>query len=41
VGIPDEYTITGSQFDIFDYYGISGEGLAATANQLLVSEVQS
>lgn len=35
VGIPDEYTITGSQSEIFDYYGISRDGLAATARQLL------
>jgi transketolase len=31
VGIPDEYTFTGSQADIFRHYGISMEGLAATA----------
>jgi len=35
VGIPDEYTVTGSQYDIFDHYGISGEGLASTARELL------
>ncbi len=35
VGIPDEYTINGEQSDIFDYYGISGEGLAASARELL------
>ena len=35
VGIPDEYTVTGGQYDIFDHYGISGEGLAATARELL------
>jgi transketolase len=28
VGIPDEYTVTGSQADIFRHYGISMEGLA-------------
>jgi len=39
VGIPDEYTVTGSQFDIFDHYGISGEGLAATARELLGARV--
>jgi transketolase len=27
VGIPDEYTVTGSQADIFRHYGISMEGL--------------
>jgi transketolase len=35
VGIPDEYTVTGSQADIFRHYGISMEGLAATAKTLL------
>jgi transketolase len=35
VGIPDEYTVTGSQADIFRHYGISMEGLAATAQSLL------
>ena len=34
-GIPDEYTITGSQFEILDHYGISGTGLAQTARRLL------
>jgi transketolase len=31
VGIPDEYTVTGSQADIFRHYGISMEGLAQIA----------
>lgn len=35
VGIPDEYTMTGSQSEIFAYYGITREGLARTALQLL------
>lgn len=35
VGIPDEYTVNGDQNYIFDHYGISGEGLAATAHDLL------
>jgi transketolase len=35
VGIPDEYTVTGSQADIFRHYGLSMEGLAATAVELL------
>jgi transketolase len=35
VGIPDEYTVTGSQNEIFDHYGISGEGLTTTALDLL------
>jgi transketolase len=35
VGIPDEYTVTGSQSDIFRHYGISMEGLSQTARLLL------
>ncbi|MFV0605887.1 MAG: transketolase family protein [Niabella sp.] len=35
IGIPDEYTITGSQSDIFKHYRISKEGIAGTALQLL------
>lgn len=35
VGIPDEYTVTGAQADIFRHYGISMEGLSQTARQLL------
>lgn len=35
VGIPDEDTMTGSQVEIFQHYGISGEGLAKTAADLL------
>jgi len=35
VGIPDEYTVTGSQADIFRHYGLSMEGLSATALRLL------
>jgi transketolase len=34
VGIPDEYTVTGSQNEIFNHYGISGEGLRNTALNL-------
>ncbi len=36
VGIPDEYTMTGSQGEIFAHYGITPEGLARTARTLLV-----
>lgn len=32
--IPDEYTVTGSQADIFRHYGISMEGLSEAALQL-------
>jgi transketolase len=35
VGIPDEYTVTGSQADIFRHYGLTMEGLAETALNLL------
>jgi transketolase len=34
VGIPDEYTVTGSQADIVRHYGISMEGLSAIAASL-------
>ena len=35
VGIPDEYTVTGSQVEIFNHYGISEEGLCNTGLNLL------
>lgn len=35
VGFPDEDTVTGSQTEIFNYYGISGTGLMETALKLL------
>lgn len=35
VGFPDEDTVTGAQADIFRHYGISMEGLAKTARELL------
>ena len=38
VAIPDEYTITGDQLEIFDHYGISATGLAETARLLLEAE---
>ncbi len=37
VGIPDEYTYTGSQAQIFAHYGISPSGLAQTARTLLAA----
>ncbi len=37
VGIPDEYTVTGSQNEIFAHYGITAEGLAEQAKRLLAS----
>lgn len=38
VGIPDEHTITGSQAEIFNHYGISPQALSKTALQLLEKE---
>jgi transketolase len=35
VGIPDEYTMTGSQQEIFRHYGITPDGLAERAQTLL------
>ncbi len=35
IGIPDEYTVTGSQMEIFNHYGISKEGLYNTCKELL------
>lgn len=35
MGIPDEYTVTGSQVEILNHYGISQEGIAAEALLLL------
>lgn len=34
VGIPDEYTVTGSQADIFRHYGLSMEGLSDVVRAL-------
>lgn len=34
-GIPDEYTVTGSQMEIFKSYGLTAEGLSNTAIRLL------
>ena len=38
VGIPDEHTVTGSQYEIFQHYGIYPEGLSETALHLLEKE---
>ncbi len=35
VGIPDEYTMTGNQLEIFAHYGLTAPGLARTATILL------
>ena len=37
IGIPDEYTVTGSQQEIFDHYGISEDGVAKTAMEMIVN----
>lgn len=37
MGIPDEYTVTGSQLDIFRHYGITAEGISNTVLSLLNS----
>ena len=38
VAIPDEDTVTGSQQNIFDHYGITGAGLAKTAKSLFIKK---
>ena len=35
IGIPDEYTVTGSQQDIFNHYGINEKGISDTVIALL------
>lgn len=35
IGIPDEYTVTGSQQEILNHYGINEEGVANEAKELL------
>ncbi len=35
IGIPDEYTVTGSQTEIMNHYGISETGIADTVIELL------
>ncbi len=35
IGIPDEYTVTGSQVEIFNHYGISPQGILKVAVELL------
>lgn len=35
IGIPDEYTVTGSQNEIFAHYGISEKGIARAALEIL------
>ena len=35
MGIPDEYTVTGSQTEIFDHYGISADGISDAFRMLV------
>jgi transketolase len=35
MGIPDEHTVTGSQVEIFNHYGISPDGISRIASHLL------
>jgi len=35
MGMPDEYTVTGSQVEIFKHYGLTGAGIATEALKLL------
>lgn len=35
MGIPDEYTVSGSQVEIFKHYGISAEGISDQAKKML------
>lgn len=37
MAIPDEYTVTGSQVEIFNHYGLSADGIVAAVNGLLVN----
>jgi len=37
MGIPDEYTVTGSQLEIFNHYGISEQGIAAEILHMIKS----
>jgi transketolase len=38
MGIPDEYTVTGSQTEIFNHYGLSADGIALAVTKLLVKQ---
>lgn len=38
MGIPDEYTVTGSQVEILNHYGISENGIATEVLRLLLQE---
>jgi transketolase len=38
MGIPDEYTITGSQTEIFNHYGLSADGIGLAVTKMLVKQ---
>jgi transketolase len=38
MGIPDEYTVTGSQTEIFNHYGLSADGIALAVTKMLVKQ---
>lgn len=40
IGIPDEYTVTGSQLEIFNHYGISEEGIYVKAKEMIFQKQQ-
>jgi transketolase len=40
IGLPDEYTVTGSQQEIFNHYGISEEGIALEVKKVLKKTLQ-
>lgn len=40
MGIPDEYTVTGSQVEIFNHYGLSVNGIAENALKLLRKNIK-
>ena len=40
VGIPDEYTVTGDQLEIFTHYGLTAAGLTRTAMTLLEGDTR-
>jgi transketolase len=40
IGIPDEYTVNGSQAEVFEYYGITPKGLAQSARDLILVEAK-
>jgi transketolase len=41
IGIPDEYTVSGTQMDIFSHYGMTAHGITLAAKTLLKSTIYS